>query len=404
MQRVRLLDELGERFGAEHKFYNLRTPADAIKLLCINYPEFQQHLVTSHEKGIGYRLIQADLDLGYNDLHLPLGQHDLVLVPVITGSGRGVGQILIGVGLVALSLVSFGAGTAFAGAFAKGAWASSALFGIGASLALGGVSQLLSPQPTFPVLGADRFGSNNTNHTNASTSGPQNVIRGTNGQRSYAYTGAINSAGVGSIVPVVYGKALVGGTLLSADIRVTDNSDPLMASIKQSSLENIRIGGEIPSWDWITIQGVDTRRVDRYQVSGPNAYNYNDTIGLNRGDYVEKTPNKNNNQRTHFVVGLGLPDGIDKYVSGPGSTLIDGYITYRIQVFRENKDDLLGAVQGTVQGLVNYAGGSFFWEHRLTHAATDETEIRVRVEVIDSDVNQTSPFRFNLEYLAYGVD
>lgn len=400
MQRVRLLDELGERFGAEHEFYNLRTPADAIKLLCINYPDFQEYLVTSHEQGIGYRLIQADLDLGYNDLHLPLGSHDLVLVPVITGSGKGVGQILVGVGLVALSLVSFGAGTAFAGAFAKGAWASSALFGIGASLTLGGVSQLLSPQPTIPTLGANRFGGG----SNGSTRGPQNVTRGADGQQSYAYTGPANTAGVGSVVPVVYGKALVGGTLLSADVRVTDTSDPLLGSIKQSSIENIRIGGEVPSWRWTSIQGVDTRRVNRFQVFAPNAYNYNSTIGLNRGNYFETFIEKRNALRNRFVVGLGLPDGIDKFVSGPGSTLIDGYITYRIQIFRSRQDDLIGAAQGTVQGLVNYAGGSFWWEHRLSHAQTDKDDIRVRVEVVDSDINQTSPFRFQLEYLAYGVD
>ena len=42
MQRVLLLDELGEKFGAVHEYYNLRTPVDAIKLLCINDPGFQK--------------------------------------------------------------------------------------------------------------------------------------------------------------------------------------------------------------------------------------------------------------------------------------------------------------------------------------------------------------------------
>ena len=45
-QVVRLLGDLGERYGAEHVYQNLRTPADAIKLLCINYPAFKAELVT----------------------------------------------------------------------------------------------------------------------------------------------------------------------------------------------------------------------------------------------------------------------------------------------------------------------------------------------------------------------
>jgi predicted phage tail protein len=50
-QTVRLLDSLGERYGAEHTYYNLRTPAEAIKMLCINRPEFAQELLEAHNHG-----------------------------------------------------------------------------------------------------------------------------------------------------------------------------------------------------------------------------------------------------------------------------------------------------------------------------------------------------------------
>jgi predicted phage tail protein len=36
MQLVMLAGELGEKYGTQHEYYNLRTPADAIKLLCVN--------------------------------------------------------------------------------------------------------------------------------------------------------------------------------------------------------------------------------------------------------------------------------------------------------------------------------------------------------------------------------
>ena len=109
-QVVRLLGDLGERYGAEHTYYNLRTPADAIKLLCLNSPEFQEELVHAHEHGIGYRLIQAGTDLDIEDLHLPFGSNDLILTPVVAGSGGGVGKILVGVALITVAIIAPGVG------------------------------------------------------------------------------------------------------------------------------------------------------------------------------------------------------------------------------------------------------------------------------------------------------
>ena len=155
-QTVRLLGDLGERYGVEHTYYNLRTPADAIKLLCINKPEFQEELIHAHENGIGYRLIQAGTDLDYADLKLPLGSNDLILTPVITGSGEGAGKVLAGVGLVALAILVPGLGAAGAATIFGTAFGSTSLAigAIGASLILGGVSQMLSPQPTLPTPGS----------------------------------------------------------------------------------------------------------------------------------------------------------------------------------------------------------------------------------------------------------
>ena len=43
-QTVRLLGDLGERYGSEHKYHDLRSPADALKLLCINKPELAKEM------------------------------------------------------------------------------------------------------------------------------------------------------------------------------------------------------------------------------------------------------------------------------------------------------------------------------------------------------------------------
>ena len=161
-QTVRLLDDLGARYGSEHVYFNLRSPAEAIKLLCINHPALQKELTEAHEHGVGYTLVQAGMFLGYDDLQLPLGKNDLVLAPVIAGSGGSTTTILAGVGLVAASFLFpgaglfgtvglFGAGQAAVGVSTIGvlnaAAVGTAISAIGASLVLNGVSQLLSPQP-----------------------------------------------------------------------------------------------------------------------------------------------------------------------------------------------------------------------------------------------------------------
>ena len=104
-QTVRLLDDLGERYGSEHVYFNLRSPAEAIKLLCINHPALQKELTEAHQHGVGYTLVQAGTFLGYDDLQLPLGKNDLVLAPMIAGSGGSTTQILAGVGLIAAAFI-----------------------------------------------------------------------------------------------------------------------------------------------------------------------------------------------------------------------------------------------------------------------------------------------------------
>ena len=276
-QTVRLLGDLGERYGVEHEYHNLRTPADAIKLLCINKPELMKELVEAHEHGIGYRMIQAGTDLDYADLKLPIGSNDLILVPVVVGSGGGVGKVLIGVALIAASIfipgaAAIGFGLQF-GAISLGVGA------IGASLVLGGIAEMISPQPVIPTLGGmGRMGSAEA----TSTDGPQSVTRGTDGKQSYLYTGAANTVGVGATIPVAYGEVLIGSNLLSANIEIADESDPLRTSIKTPGPNTVLFGGERLSFSKSKASGVEARRING-GFPGGKFNNLNTVIGLNRG-------------------------------------------------------------------------------------------------------------------------
>ncbi len=384
MQTVRLLDDLGERYGSTHKYHDLRTPADAIKLLCINNPELKDELLEAHEHGIGYRLIQAGEDLDTDDLHLPIGSNDLILVPVVVGSGGGVGKIIVGVALVALSFVSFGAAGAFAGLGVAGAFGSTALAGIGASLILGGIADLISPQPVIPKPGNNRL-SEPTN-----TDGPQSIVRGADGKQSYAYTGAANTVGVGAVIPVAYGEVLIGSNLLSADVDVVDESDPLKTTIQQPGTDTIRFGGEKLSYSTTLASGIEARRL-RPGAGFPSGKSgsVNSFITLRKGADKNCTAiryDKKNREDPAFI--LELRTGLFDFVSGSGSTIIDGFITY--QLFTETEisgpDPTTGTSTATIQGLL-LRGQRYRWLHAFqnTQIKGEET-VKFKIKIIDFSV------------------
>jgi predicted phage tail protein len=409
-QVVRLLGDLGERYGAEHTYYDLRTPADAIKLLCINIPALRDELVQAHEHGIGYRLIQASTDLGYGDLHLPIGSNDLILTPVVVGSGGGggVGQILAGVGLVAFSILTAGAGAGFlglgagltAGAFTLGSAASVAIGAIGTSLILGGVSQMLSPQPVVPNVGGIGGANRLSSGDSISTDGPQSITRGTDGRQSYAYTGAANTVGVGATIPVAYGEVLIGSHLLSANVDVTDESDPLTTAIKEPSTDTMLIGGEKIGYAAVEASGLRSRRWEYSQVKFSPSVAAQRTLSLSDGNEVRMF-NRNgfdNNKADNYQVFFELDRGLFDYVSGPGTSLVDGFITYQIEVITQldnSPNQVTANVQGTVQGLIT-TNQPYRWMHYIRYAKFDEQVeegIQTRVKIVDFRANSSCRLR-----------
>ena len=414
-QVIRLLGDLGERYGAEHTFYDLRTPADAIKLLCINSPAFQHELIHAHEHGVGYTIVQANEFLTLDDLHLPLGKNDLVLTPVVVGGGGkgkglGIGVAILGVALIATAIVTGGTSLAFGLSgfgLATGVKATTALGlsiaagNIGIALALGGVAMLLAPQPTIPKLGGvdigggsgARSGGLRGSGESSSTDGPQSVVRGTDGRQSYAYTGAANTVGVGATIPVAYGEVLIGSHLLSATVDVADESDPLKTSIRQPGTQTILIGGEkIGFGEFESASGVTVRRSDRtVKKSDHENVLKNKFIELQNGNVepgrdslAVKTADR---EKFDFV--FELRDGLFDFVSGPGTTLVDGFITYRIEIVAQyasgQEDQVIASSQATIQGLLLNAANSagiYRWIHRMEHPDFNG-QVEPFVEIID---------------------
>jgi predicted phage tail protein len=194
LRKIKLYGKLAKFIGHRVLEADVATAAEAVRFLLANWPELEAHMSDQH-----YRVSIGTYDIDLEELHHPAGAAPISFVPVVAGAGA-VGRILAGVALIALAFIP-GIGTATAAAIAAGAKAGltvvgTALFGLGASLALGGVAQLLTPTPKVPQ-GADK----------------QDDPR-----KSYSFSGIQNTSRQGVPVPIVYGETIVGSVVISAGI------------------------------------------------------------------------------------------------------------------------------------------------------------------------------------------
>ena len=392
-QVVRLLGDLGERYGAEHAFYNLRTPADAIKLLAINYPEFKAELITAHEKGIGYRVLQAGVDLNFDELQLPIGQNDLIITPVLVGQ-EGAGKIFAGIGLIAVSFLLPGAGLFGASAFgafggpiaAAGTLTTvgTAISAIGASMILGGVTEMLSPQPDLGVGGVGT-------RDDLRATRPESVNRGADGQRSYAYLGAQNTIGVGATIPVAYGKVLIGSHVISADVDVADESDPLKTTTRT------------PGADTVTVQGnkleFGARRDDMARWNSVHFLNNRSNTAADKFTDPKKDDELTaaNNFRLEFSEGPTKDPNeyfvfleVNKLFELVGETKTDGFISYQIESRRQDTDDIHARTGGTIQGLITEP---YRWYHKFDpNKEANIDHYNLDIKILDASVASSVNF------------
>ena len=184
MMKIRLEGVAGKRFGYEHNL-DVRTPNEAIRALCQLLPGFRAFLSSAHEYGLFFQLLTKDDLIGYD--HLDFGASEMTLVPVVTGSffRSAIGQILLGVVLVAFAFTGFGLVT-FGAAGTISAGIQSAIMGLGFGMLFTGIAGLFAPGVPDPEMKTEGKPADDA-ITNAGT----------------------GTAGDGTPVPVVYGETLV---------------------------------------------------------------------------------------------------------------------------------------------------------------------------------------------------
>ena len=179
LRKIKLYGKLAKFVGHRILEADVATAAEAVRFLVTNWPDLERHMADQH-----YRVSVGAYDLDLEELHDPAGQQEIKIVPVMAGAGA-VGRILIGIALVAASFIP-----------GVGALAVSLMFGVGASLVLGGVAELLTPTPGANLDDKD----------------PK--------IESYSFSGIQNSSRPGLPIPVIYGETVVGSITVSAGVSI----------------------------------------------------------------------------------------------------------------------------------------------------------------------------------------
>lgn len=188
LKKVKLYGPMRKRFGREFELA-VSSTQEAIHALCVQVDGFKKYLSESKENGLTFAIFIGDRNIGEDGLADPVGNSEIRIAPIIQGSKRaGALQTIVGVALIVVGAILYYTPVGMP------------LIKLGASLALGGVVQMLSPQPKG--LGAKDDPGN---------------------QPSYSMDGAINTQAQGNPVPLCYGGPLmIGGAIISGGIYAED--------------------------------------------------------------------------------------------------------------------------------------------------------------------------------------
>lgn len=193
LRTVRLYGRLGAQFGRVHRLA-VNSTAEAVRALCVLVPGFEAAVAASARGGVAYACFMGKRNLREDELGHPVGDNDIRIAPMPAGAKRaGLFQTILGAAILVVSALTYNAYGATAG------WAM--MTGMGVSLALGGVVQMLSPQQR--ALSAKD--------------------RAENGA-SYNFNGPINTSAQGNPVPVLYGRMIIGSATISAGIFSEDQA------------------------------------------------------------------------------------------------------------------------------------------------------------------------------------
>tara|TARA_Y100001970_G_scaffold150903_1_gene184966 strand:- start:2763 stop:3380 length:618 start_codon:yes stop_codon:yes gene_type:complete len=171
LRKIKVYGKLRKLLGWENGVYwaDVNSTAEVGRFLVANWPHVKKHMIDQF-----YKVKAGGYEIGEDEIYDPIGQ-EISIIPIAIGAKKffssGIGKFIAGALIVAavvfvpaaFPVLTIGAGTLATGSIA---------LGIGVSLMISGVIQMLSPQPEHPE-GAGEIDP----QSNFSFSGVQNVSR-----------------------------------------------------------------------------------------------------------------------------------------------------------------------------------------------------------------------------------
>lgn len=183
LKTIKLYGVLGKKFGKEFHLA-VESTREAVKALSVQVPGFEQFMLTAHEQGLTFAVFQDDENINEDQIDFETGAKVIKIVPKVIGAGgdNGVFQFVLGVVLIVAGYFTFGATSAY----------GVALIGAGAGMAIGGITQMLTPKVDAQDQNQDGNRANK------------------------GFGGAVTTVAQGNPVPILYGQREVGGFIINA--------------------------------------------------------------------------------------------------------------------------------------------------------------------------------------------
>ena len=202
LRKLKLYGELAEFIGHEEFEVKVDTLPKAISFLVNNFPQVEKFMNPKY-----YQVKVGNYTVDKEEIHHPIGQEDIHIVPVVSGAGGGTGKALLGAALIGLAFVN-PFGTAAIGTFGgTPILVKKAVGFLGVTLALDGVSQMLFPVQEFKPVSFGAASTVSGSITETEASGDPRL--------SYNFSGTQNTGRAGVPVPLVYGEIITGSIVIS---------------------------------------------------------------------------------------------------------------------------------------------------------------------------------------------
>lgn len=198
LTEIKLYGHLKEATGSSSFKAKVSNTAEAVRFLVSNFPTLEHEMANQY-----YRVSVNDIDIDKTELYNPIGISEIKIVPVVAGSGRGLGKILLGAALIGLAFLLPATGTNLTllegikqGALAKVGLMTKSLAYIGGYLVFSGIADLFTPQ----------------------------VQPEAEDPLSASFSNSVNTTLATVPIPILYGEHFVGSVVISGGIETADGS------------------------------------------------------------------------------------------------------------------------------------------------------------------------------------